>query len=85
MTSQLGYDSAIQRFQNVWRFSPVDIENMPMPVPDFLGIVPDGGASTWNNTTLQIAKKDIEIAVKQLAFDQAEFKPWLDGKLSYTE
>ena len=85
MTSQLGYDSAVQRFQNVWRFNPIDIENMPMPVSDFLGIVPDGGASTINNTTLRIADKDVEIAMKQIEFDEAEFKPRIDGKLSYTE
>jgi len=85
MTSQLGYDSAVQRFQNIWRFNPIDIENMPMPVSDFLGIVPDGGASTINNTTLRIANKDVEIAMKQIEFDEAEFKPRIDGKLSYTE
>jgi adhesin transport system outer membrane protein len=85
MTSQLAFDSAKQRFQNVWRFKPLDIANMPTPIADILGIIPDSGASVRGNTTLKIADLDIEIAWGQLRYDDAEFKPRLDGKLSYTE
>ena len=85
MTSQLAVDSAKQRFQNVWRFKPLDIANMPMPISDLLGLIPDSGASVRSNTTLKIADADIEIALGQLRYDDAEFKPRIDGKLSYTE
>ena len=85
MTSQLAFDSAKQRFQNVWRFKPLDIANMPTPIADILGIIPDSEASVRGNTTLKIANLDIEIAWGQLRYDDAEFKPRLDGKLSYTE
>jgi len=85
MTSQLTFDSAKQRFQNVWRFKPLDIANMPMPISDLLGLIPDSGASVRSNTTLKIADADIEIALGQLRYDDAEFKPRIDGKLSYTE
>ena len=34
MTSRLGLDSAIQRFQNVWRFEPKNIAQMPKPIVD---------------------------------------------------
>ncbi len=85
MTSQLAFDSAKQRFQNVWRFKPLDVANMPMPIADLLGLIPDSGASVRDNTTLKIANADIEIAHGQLRYDDAEFKPRIDGKLSYTE
>ena len=85
MTSQLTFDSAKQRFQNVWRFKPLDIANIPMPISDLLGLIPDSGASVRSNTTLKIADADIEIALGQLRYDDAEFKPRIDGKLSYTE
>ena len=85
MTSQLAVDSAKQRFQNVWRFKPLDVANMPMPVADIIGLIPDSGASVRSNTTLRIANLDIRIAHDQLRYDDAEFRPRLDGKLSYTE
>ena len=85
MTSRLGLDSAIQRFQNVWRFFPHNIAEMPKPLVDLLGIIPHQGTQVTNNTSVQIAKQDILIAQEQLAFDNAEFKPRIDGKLSYTE
>ena len=34
MTSNLQLDSAIQRFQNVWRFYPTDVASMPTPFAD---------------------------------------------------
>ena len=85
MTSRLGLDSAIQRFQNVWRFFPHNIGQMPAPVPDLLGMIPHEGTEVTNNTTLRIARMDVEIASDQLRFSDAEFKPRIDGKLSYTE
>ena len=85
MTSQLAVDSAKQRFQNVWRFKPLDVANMPIPIADLLGLIPHSGASVRSNTTLKIANADIEIALGQLRYDDAEFKPRIDGKLSYTE
>ena len=85
MTSRLGLDSAIQRFQNVWRWKPHNIAEMPKPLADVLGIIPVQGAPINNNTSLRIASMDITIAQEQLAFDNAEFKPRVDGKLSYTE
>ena len=85
MTSRLVVDSAKQRFQNVWRFKPLDVANMPAPISDLLGLIPDSGASVRDNTTLKIANVDIEIALGQLRYDDAEFRPRLDGKLSYTE
>ena len=85
MTSRLGLDSAIQRFQNVWRFLPHNIGEMPTPVTDLLGMIPHAGTDVTNNTTLRIAQMDIEIAREQLRFSDAEFKPRVDGKLSYTE
>jgi adhesin transport system outer membrane protein len=85
MTSQLAVGSAKQRFQNVWRFKPLDVVNMPIPIADLLGLIPHSGASVRSNTTLKIANADIEIALGQLRYDNAEFKPRLDGKLSYTE
>ena len=85
MTSRLGLDSAIQRFQNVWRFFPHNIGKMPAPVPDLLGMIPHEGTEVTNNTTLRIARMDVEIASDQLRFSDAEFKPRIDGKLSYTE
>jgi adhesin transport system outer membrane protein len=85
MTSRLGLDSAIQRFQNVWRFFPHNIAEMPKPIIDLLGIIPHQGTQVNNNTTVKIARQDILIAEEQLAFDDAEFKPRIDGKLSYTE
>jgi adhesin transport system outer membrane protein len=85
MTSRLVVDSAKQRFQNVWRFKPLDVINMPIPIADLLGLIPHSGASVRDNTTLKIANVDIEIALGQLRYDDAEFKPRLDGKLSYTE
>jgi len=85
MTSQLAVDSAKQRFQNVWRFKPLDVANMPIPIADLLGLIPHSGASVRSNTTLKIADADIEIALGQLRYDDAEFKPRIDGKLSYTE
>tara|TARA_R110002049_G_scaffold263480_3_gene439674 strand:+ start:195 stop:1973 length:1779 start_codon:yes stop_codon:yes gene_type:complete len=85
MTSRLGLDSAIQRFQNVWRWKPHNIAEMPKPLADVLGIIPVQGTPVSNNTSLRIASMDITIAQEQLAFDNAEFKPRVDGKLSYTE
>ena len=85
MTSRLGLDSAIQRFQNVWRLFPHNIAEMPKPLIDLLGIIPHQGTQVTNNTSVQIARQDILIAQEQLAFDNAEFKPRIDGKLSYTE
>ena len=85
MTSRLGLDSAIQRFQNVWRWKPHNVAEMPMPLADALGIIPMQGTSVSNNTSLRIASMDITIAQEQLNFDRAEFKPRIDGKLSYTE
>jgi adhesin transport system outer membrane protein len=85
MTSQLTLGSAIQRFQNVWRFKPLDVANMPMPIADLLGLIPSSGASVNDNTTLKIAGLDIKIARGQLRYDDAEFRPRIDGKLSYTE
>ena len=85
MTSRLGLDSAIQRYQNVWRFFPHNIAEMPTPLVDLLGIIPHQGTEVVNNTTLRIAKMDIDIAQEQLRFADAEFKPRIDGKLSYTE
>jgi len=85
MTSRLGLDSAIQRFQNVWRFEPKNIAQMPTPMVDLLGIIPVQGASVSDNTALKIASMDIMIAKEQVRFDEAEFKPRVDGKLSYTE
>ena len=85
MTSRLGLDSAIQRFQNVWRFFPHNIAQMPTPLADLLGIIPHQGTEVVNNTSLKIARQDVIIAEEQLAFDKAEFKPRIDGKLSYTE
>ncbi len=85
MTSRLGLDSAIQRFQNVWRFFPHNIAKMPTPLADLLGIIPHQGTQVNNNTSVKIARQDILIAEEQLAFDRAEFKPRVDGKLSYTE
>ena len=85
MTSRLGLDSAIQRFQNVWRWKPHNIADMPSPLTDALGIIPMQGTPVTNNTTLRIASMDITIAQEQLNFDRAEFKPRIDGKLSYTE
>ena len=85
MTSRLGLDSAIQRFQNVWRFFPHNIAQMPKPLADLLGVIPHQGTEVVNNTNLKIARQDVIIAEEQLAFDRAEFKPRIDGKLSYTE
>ena len=85
MTSKLAYDSAIQRFQNVWRFNPRDVKQMPTPIADLLGMLPVQGAPVNNNTALRIARTDIQIAREQLNYDKAEFKPRVDGKLSYTE
>ena len=85
MTSRLGLDSAIQRFQNVWRFEPKNIAQMPTPMVDLLGIIPVQGAPVSDNTALKIASMDVMIAKEQLRFDEAEFKPRVDGKLSYTE
>ena len=85
MTSRLGLDSGIQRFQNVWRFFPHNIAQMPKPLADLLGIIPHKGTEVVNNTNLKIARQDVLIAEEQLAFDRAEFKPRIDGKLSYTE
>ena len=85
MTSRLVVDSAKQRFQNVWRFKPLDVANIPTPIADLLGLIPHSGASVRDNTTLKIANVDIEIALGQLRYDDAEFRPRLDGKLSYTE
>jgi adhesin transport system outer membrane protein len=85
MTSQLAVDSAKQRFQNVWRFKPLDVANIPTPIADLLGLIPHSGASVRSNTTLKIANADIEIALGQLRYDDAEFRPRIDGKISYTE
>ena len=85
MTSRLGLDSAIQRFQNVWRFFPHNIGEMPKPIADLLGMIPHQGTEVTHNTTLRIAQMDVEIAREQLRFSDAEFKPRIDGKLSYTE
>ena len=85
MTSRLGLDSAIQRYQNVWRFFPHNIAEMPTPIADLLGLIPHQGTEVVNNTNLKIARQDVIIAEEQLNFDRAEFKPRVDGKLSYTE
>ena len=85
MTGRLGLDSAIQRFQNVWRWKPHNIAEMPKPLADLLGIIPVQGTPVSNNTSLRIARMDITIAQEQLNYDKAEFKPRIDGKLSYTE
>ena len=85
MTSKLALDSAIQRYHNVWRFFPHNIGEMPTPIADLLGLIPLQGAPVTNNTTLRIAQMDIDIAKEQLRFSESEFKPRVDGKLSYTE
>ena len=85
MTSKLGLDSAIQRFANVWRFFPKNIGEMPTPIADLLGLIPLQGTAVNNNTTLRIAQMDVDIAKEQLRFSESEFKPRIDGKLSYTE
>jgi outer membrane protein TolC len=58
---------------------------MPMPIADLLGMLPVQGAPVNNNTSLRIASMDVTIAQEQLNYDRAEFKPRIDGKLSYTE
>jgi outer membrane protein TolC len=58
---------------------------MPKPLADVLGMIPVQGTPVSNNTSIKIARQDILIAQEQLAFDDAEFKPRIDGKLSYTE
>jgi len=58
---------------------------MPKPLADLLGIIPVQGTPVSNNTSLRIARMDITIAQEQLNYDKAEFKPRIDGKLSYTE
>ena len=85
MTSKLAYDSAVERFRTVWKFTPKNIDQMPMPVGDLLGMIPTAGANIENNTTIKIASMDVKIAEEQLRFDNADFKPRVDGKLSYTE
>ena len=85
MTSKLGLDSAIQRFNNVWRFFPHNIGEMPTPIADLLGLIPLQGTAVNNNTSLRIAQMDVDIAKEQLRFSESEFKPRIDGKLSYTE
>ena len=85
MTSKLAYDSAVERFRTVWKFTPKNIDQMPMPVADLLGFIPQAGANIKDNTTIKIASMDVKIAEEQLRFDNADFKPRIDGKLSYTE
>ena len=85
MTSKLAYDSAVERFRTVWKFTPKNIDQMPMPVGDLLGMIPTAGTNVENNTTIKIASMDVKIAKEQLRFDNADFKPRVDGKLSYTE
>ncbi len=85
MTSKLAYDSAVERFRTVWKFTPKNIDQMPMPVGDLLGMIPTAGTNIENNTTIKIASMDVKIAKEQLRFDNADFKPRVDGKLSYTE
>ena len=85
MTSKLAYDSAVERFRTVWKFTPKNIDQMPMPVSDLLGMIPEAGTNVKNNTTIKIASMDVKIAKEQLRFDNADFKPRVDGKLSYTE
>jgi len=85
MTSKLAYDSAVERFRTVWKFVPKNIDQMPKPVADLLGMLPTAGTNVKNNTTIKIADMDVKIAKEQLRFDNAEFKPRIDGKLSYTE
>tara|TARA_B100001057_G_scaffold181364_2_gene182117 strand:- start:1028 stop:2623 length:1596 start_codon:yes stop_codon:yes gene_type:complete len=85
MTSKLAYDSAVERFRTVWKFTPKNIDQMPMPVADLLGFIPVAGTNIENNTTIKIASMDVKIAKEQLRFDNADFKPRVDGKLSYTE
>jgi outer membrane protein TolC len=85
MTSKLAYDSAVERFRTVWKFTPKNIDQMPMPVSDLLGMIPEAGTNVKNNTTIKIASMDVKIAEQQLRFDNADFKPRVDGKLSYTE
>ena len=55
MTSKLGLDSAIQRFNNVWRFFPHNIGEMPTPIADLLGLIPQQGTAVNNNTTLRLS------------------------------
>ena len=85
MTSKLAYDSAVERFRTVWKFTPKNIDQMPMPVADLLGFIPEAGANIKDNTTIKIASMDVKIAEEQLRFDNSDFKPRIDGKLSYTE
>ena len=85
MTSKLAYDSAVERFRTVWKFVPKNIDQMPKPVADLLGMLPTAGTDIKNNTTIKIADMDVQIAQEQLKFDNTEFKPRIDGKLSYTE
>ena len=85
MTSKLGYDSAVTRFKTVWGFDPADVEQMPVPVADILGMIPTQATEITNNTNIKLVKKDVEIAQEQLKFDNAEFLPRIDGKVSYTE
>ncbi len=85
MTSKLAYDSAVERFRTVWKFTPKNIDQMPMPVADLLGMIPTAGTNIENNTTIKIAGMDVKIAEEQLRFDNSDFKPRIDGKLSYTE
>ena len=85
MTSKLAYDSAVTRFKTVWKFDPKAVEQMPVPIADLLGILPNQGTEVSNNTNIKIASMDVAVAKEQLRFDNAEFKPRIDGKLSYTE
>ena len=85
MTSKLAYDTAVERFRTVWKFTPKNIDQMPIPVADLLGFIPELGTNIENNTTIKIASMDVKIAKEQLRFDNADFKPRIDGKVSYTE
>jgi len=58
---------------------------MPVPIADLLGMLPHQGTEVSNNTNIKIASMDVAVAKEQLRFDNAEFKPRIDGKLSYTE
>ena len=52
MTSKLAYDTAVERFRTVWKFTPKNIDQMPIPVADLLGFIPELGTNIENNTTI---------------------------------
>ena len=83
--SKIQYDLAIEKFKQVWGFTPPSGDQFPMPNADLLGELPSNAKNYNGNKSLRMADYDKVIARLTTKNMKNEFRPSIDTNLSFTE